>query len=132
MRDIKFRGKRVDNGEFVYGYYVESKARHEGWEETGYWFSIYVDISDFEEPDHYQVIPETVGQYTGLPDMISTDIFEHDYMDSEEGLLEVFFIDGRFILMYADTGTYRCELNEANKILSVCGNKFSNPELLTQ
>lgn len=77
------------------------------------------------------VIPETVGQYTGLKDINFSGVYENDYFDTEDGLMEVYFIDGKFILMWADNGTYRCDLCDAVKHLSKCGNKFDNPELLT-
>ena len=53
-----FRGKRKDNGEWVYGYYVcLNEAKHfiyTGYAET--------DCGNYY-PDYYEVIPETIGQY---------------------------------------------------------------------
>lgn len=71
-------------------------------------------------------------QFTGLKDISKVDVYEGDYFETEDGLMEVFFIDGKFILMWADTGTYRCDLCEAVSNLSKCGNKYENPELLNQ
>lgn len=69
-------------------------------------------------------------EFTGQKDINKSDVFIGDYFDTEDGLMEVYFIDGKFILMWADTGTYRCDLCDAVSKLSKCGNKYENPEML--
>ena len=78
MREILFRGKRVENGEWVYGNLIEDK-----WgDDNGN--TIYALLQDRVAPDiaelwtPVRVIPETVGQFTGLYDNKGTRIFEGD------------------------------------------------------
>lgn len=69
MREILFKGKRSDNGEWVQGSPVDSICGAISKIE------FYDGLTDCETVD---VIPETVGQYTGLTDKNGTKIFEGD------------------------------------------------------
>ena len=81
MREILFRGKRKDNGEWVYG-----DLRHISDGHGGYILCI-VDNTNGRNNDvtGVEVVPETVGQYTGLTDDNGVKIFEGDIVKIEGG-----------------------------------------------
>ena len=69
MRKIKFRGKRVNNGEWVYGFV----AQNEIYPYNGTNIKAYIWQIPCVE-NLVEIIPETVGQYTGLKDRNGVDI----------------------------------------------------------
>lgn len=66
MREIKFRGKRLDNGEWVYGDLI-----HSGTDTIAI---LELDALSLELVT--DVVPESVGQFTGLHDRIGDEIYE--------------------------------------------------------
>jgi uncharacterized phage protein (TIGR01671 family) len=137
MREIKFRGKRLDDGEWVYGDY----HRRAG--------GVHCIIA--MEPDEqgkvvyivHQVNPATVGQFTGLLDKNGKEIYDGDIIRSDCGngevrhLISFFDIIASFVAeMLPDNGINDyCTLSQAwilkyNK--EVIGNIHDNPELLEQ
>ena len=89
MREILFRGKRKDNGEWVEGDLRQDKDTEQvyisGW-------NYYANCTGLErDPFEHEVIPETVGQYTGLNDNNGRKMFEGDVVKCFDERIDVKF-----------------------------------------
>lgn len=116
MREILFRGKRADNGEWVEGNYI---LQNDDNPERENYMKPYIKLRNYV--NKYEVIPETVGQYTGLTDKNGKKIFEGDILASEWGYKgEV----GLYSIAYA---FIECLFNEECEII---GNIHGNKELI--
>lgn len=138
MREVLFRGQRVDNGEWITGYYFQKP-------------NIYTE--DGQPIEHFiadlppfcaKVIPETISQYTGLKDKNGVRIFEGDILSvtglspninwdytSVTGVVE--FTNGAFEVVGVENDDYTpyAWLHDSfPRFREVIGNIHDNPELL--
>ena len=123
MREIKFRGKRVDNGEWVYGYYLKNKNKKE---------TTHIIITRWQQiyGNSFEVIYETVGQAINRRDKNKKSIYDGDIINNsgayvswnDETLCWCFRFkhDRRLIAL----------CRNKNNIFEVIGNINDNPELM--
>lgn len=133
-REINFRGKRVDNGEWVYGNLITSSngyhfidTNNELYEDETYMFR---DNTDMIRVAVSKVIPETVGQYTGLKDYDQTNkIWEHDIVSNGIRNYVVKFLNGCFWMVNGN-GLAVNRLIERVDEIKVLGNVHDNLGLI--
>lgn len=136
MRDIRFRGKRLDTGEWVYGYLFQ--AENAWWIQEKPLENTFNDIQTFITGSEavlrivaYQVDPTTVGQYTGLKDKNGTEIFKGDVFATSTGIKATveWEKEGRF-LGFTTTGERRIIYINREPLVEIIGNIYENKELL--
>lgn len=134
MRDIKFRGKRIDNGEWVYGYYWTNECDNH-----------FIKVTKDNETgcfviEDYEVDVETVGQYAELYDSATSNgIYEQDIVkfeyDGEEKIATIKSEQGIYIIINNQLPDGYIWLNDLYEVDGWCnceviGNESDNPELL--
>ena len=134
-REILFRGRRKDNGEWVTGTpfifedrckMIQAVAVHPD----------FVDEGNVYYSEGFPVDPETVGQYTGLTDKNGKRIFEGDIIQKKynDGVRNLFWLSwsdyySSFMLMN-NCGYENFPAMGFNLETEVIGNIHDNPELL--
>lgn len=116
-REILFRGKRLDNGEWVCGDLLQSK-----YSSGDYKTSI---MEQTPVALNFPVYPETVGQYTGVNDCTGVKIFKGDIFS--DGSICVMF-KTRIVKVWASGDWEDLDLTETKDV--IIGNIHDNPELL--
>ena len=148
MREIEFRGKTKLGREWIHGGVVHQTDWYGDLVDR--WFVIDgTDTNDYDIGNSYEVIPETVGQFTGLLDKNGTKIFEGDIVKwghlphSYEKPIRIAAVEFNPDIQYRtvtmrDPNTHRdyyfkqgCfAYAETQFYLEVIGNIHDNPELL--
>ena len=128
--EIKFRGKKFDTGEWVYGYYhltIHSQTH-----------CIDVPMADFDNSILWHVNPATVGQFTGLKDKEGREIYEGDIVRFKkeyqaelpsDAIFQIVFDEGAFCGENTDWKEYLGVLVDVGTV-EVIGNVHEHPELL--
>ena len=143
MREILFRGKRADNGEWIEGMLLKCTLA------AGTAYLMFADsfatdlLGNVHALDHAMVDPETVGQFTGLLDKDGRRIFEGDivrmYIGEGERSIAVYAMiqwhpngpclrdrETDIFVSFKDASFAR----DAPRIWEVIGNIYDNPDVL--
>lgn len=131
MREILFKAKRLDNGEWIEGYYWTNLFNN-------HFIRITQDKTGRIIIDDFEIDHNTLCQFTGLVDKDNNKIWENDIVDVSDCWWSLNDITRHLVEWnktltgfspYADydsdCGIYYCSENS-----KVIGNKFDNPELL--
>ena len=130
-REIKFRGKRLTDGKWIYGDFFRNR-------ELAFIAADSIVDNPLASWRDYNVNPDTVGQFTGLYDAEGEEIYEGDVIleDKDPTMLEIVFRDGIFFASIGNTHGENPFMNCALRVVldrrktHVIGNIHDNPELL--
>lgn len=140
MKEILFRGKRVDNGEWAFGDLIARENKYYIHPQGNYSFQVDGVLSRLIVL--YEVIPETVGQFTGLTDKNGKKIFEGDIvkewsshwktpLKTEINIYEVVceYLGSLHLIRKTEYGENSTPLYRRS-VVEVIGNIYDNPKLL--
>ena len=142
MRKIKFRGKRIDNGEWVFGSFIPDALEGSNSDLVSYrHHSLRGFIRRYNrgvgKMETIEVDRETVGQYTGLEDKNGTEIYEGDIIRHHDDILSKVFYNTAhcaYLLQDISGNRNKCQCDRLGSYCSlwieVIANIHDNPELL--
>lgn len=132
MREILFRGKIKDSNDWVEGAYYKRTEYYGEPSEEHYIITTTEDLSYDQALDYYNVIPETVGKYTGFKDMNGKMIFEGDIVHNHIGdkkIVDCVIFENGCFCMDRQAFNYEFTYQDTSKF-EVIGNIHDNPEIL--
>lgn len=142
MREILFRGKRIDNGEWIEGYYQKRYCLSDNEE------SLIFHVDSYKVWEYAEIVPETLCQSTGLCDKNGKKIWENDiikyhfgenYAPIKYGCYQNCFDSQKteHVGFYVDWSDGKCLRKDLGYWINMVdtmpvGNIFDNPELLQE
>ena len=139
MREILFKAKRIDNGEWIEGHYTECRGETFIGIDTSSMFEIFCP----PVIRWFKVSSETLCQFTGLYDKNGNKIWENDIVNHNGVYATVKFgtycssfdcesYNLGFYVDFPEETFYRKELGYWRRKAEIAGNVFDNPELLQE
>lgn len=126
-REILFKGKRKDNGQWIFGHYVEDVILDKNTNTKTK--QIYIGLGgDVFNHILYEVFPESVGQFINSNDREHNKVFEGDILESpgkEKFVVKWYAEELRWAMLSKNTW-YNLNMG----LLKVIGNITDNPELI--
>lgn len=146
MREILFRAKQKDKGNWVEGYYIRQdettycfKEDYERHPENTKHYIVFDMPTDWGLPNRHlmaEIDPETICQYTGLKDKNGKRIWENDIVRIEnsmdEGIGNIEFYGGMWYVDGEPSNSLYDIVEYDDGELEVIGNIFDTPELLKE